>query len=192
MIDKVDRPDPNRSYRVGATKETKEDQHQGRQGQQDNEDAPGKEINTSKWEKFHRSVTTIKTSHVNKNRIEELLYRDVMLRRGSATLLATIKWTNGQSTDSALLHLPRVEHYLKLKSFQQGQKVPEEFWATQEDIEIGIPHKNEHSGSFAREQTVTKKPQANKAAPKKETNWLKLILFILASGILFFILAQAI
>lgn len=175
MIDKIDRPDIPQPYRINEAKHTKENQHQGR-GQQEEGQAKYQQQENKEWQKFHRTEVTIKPMKIKRADITRCLYRHAYMRSGSGTLVGDLIWKNGQTTEGALLLLRRPEDYLKLRHYRPGQNVPEEYWASADEIEIGIPHIRSGSGPFpAPELGGSERSDASGKNKKKENiipSWL--------------------
>lgn len=182
MADKIDRSEARPAYRISESKDIHEDRHQSREQKEEEEARYKKTLENKEWEKFHRREITVKPMKVKRERIQQCLFRNVVLRGGKPILMIDLVWTNGQSTEGALLLLQRTEDYFKLRTLMRGTAVPEEFWARGTDIEVGIPQQVGGSGPIAFGRTLSSEGEPATQASNKKATRLELVGLVTAEG----------
>lgn len=138
MIHKIDKPEAPPPYQITRPKESKEDQHQSPNQREEQEMRYQKEQTGKDWDKFDRRKYPVRSFKVRKELINHLLYRSSYVHGGICTIIVDIVWHNGQLTYGALIPALRYEDFFSLKKFVAGEKLPEEFWARGDELEIGI------------------------------------------------------
>lgn len=183
MVDKIERPERISAYRIEASKQAN-DEENARDEQQSQEFFTPQQEN--EWQKFHGNQFSLHTQVVPRSRIAAVRFKSTMLRQGVPTLLARIDWKNGQETEVALLRLQHVEDYLKLRSYQPMQAVPDVFWSAGEEVEIAVPQATGGSGSFSLKRITTQ--ETPKAKPIHVWRQRLLVIILLSLIILLLIL----
>ncbi len=163
MVEKIDRPEHRPVYEVRESKETKEDQHHQQNPREEMEKKYREELEGKgrDWDKFGAKSAIIKPVVVPRNRIGKLLFRSVILFKGTGILQADVVWVDGRKTQGALVRLARTEEYFQLKRIQVGGVVPESYWARGEQVELGIVQTGTASGPMPLKQKVPEKPKAS-------------------------------
>lgn len=138
MIDKIDRPEAPKTYQITRAKDAKESQHQQLNQREEQEKRRQKEITEKQWGKFDKRTTTIKPLRAARSDIAHCLFRGVSLHSGMGLLQVDIIWTNGNSTNGALVLLGTLEDFIALKKLGPGQQVPDKFWARGNAVDFGI------------------------------------------------------
>lgn len=138
MIDKIDRPEAPPSYQITKPKDAKEDQHRPPSQREEQEKRYQKELTEKEWGKFDSRTVTIKPLRVSRESIARCLFRSVNLRSGAGILQVDVVSKDGSVLRGALVLLAGLEDFIALKKYQQGQEVPENFWARKDTVEFGI------------------------------------------------------
>ncbi|PIR25495.1 MAG: hypothetical protein COX62_04955 [Deltaproteobacteria bacterium CG_4_10_14_0_2_um_filter_43_8] len=201
MVDKIDRPDLRPTYRINESSAAGDEQRRNQQQPDQEGDEESSNAGQAKeWEKFHQRSITIKPSKIKTDRILDCIFKHVVQRQGIATLICTLRWKNGQITDEAHILLSKLEHFVKLQHFQVGQKVPDKYWKTGEEIEIGLPQLSGHSGSFPLSEKKLQKVESQKNEEHEsiqhifysngKINWMNIAGVIFLLLFLFFLFLQ--
>ncbi len=139
MVERINKPDARRPYKITEAKESREDQHHQQNPKEDEEKRYKKKLEGKEWGKYGSRAVVVKPYRVGRDRIKICLFRSVSLRSGVGTLDAQITWTDGRITKQALILLRTLDDFMSLKKLKQGAPVPEDIWGRDEIIEIGIP-----------------------------------------------------
>lgn len=150
MVEKVDRPKARSNYEIREAKETKEDQHHQHNPKEEMEKQYKKQLDGDgkEWSKFGQRSTVIKPVKVDTNRVAKMLFKMTSLYKGIGILQVDVIWKDGRKTRSALIRLKKMEDFFKLKKLTHGDEVPRNYWASEEQIEIGIIQSISASGPF--------------------------------------------
>jgi hypothetical protein len=173
MVERVSKPEAPPAYYILPAKEAKDDKSR-REQHEEGEEHYQKSAGKGNWEKFRGRAMTIKPVRVPRDRIDRILFKNVILRSGVAILEAAVVWKDGRTTESALFLMAGTEDFMKLKKFRKGQVVPESFWVKGPEIEMGIVQAESPSGSWSiRElEREAKEPEPGR---RKMSSWLSKI-----------------
>lgn len=138
MVDRIDRPEAPPPYQITRAKDAKENQHREPDQRGEQEKRYQKQIAEKEWTKFDRRTTTIKPLSVPRESVARCLFKGVRLHNGVGILAVDVHWKDGRTTAGALILLARLDHFVRLNKFVQGQEVPDEFWAHGATVEFGI------------------------------------------------------
>ena len=138
MVDKIDRSEAPPAYFITRPKDAKESQHENKERGDEEGERRQKEQAELEWSKFDRRTTAIRPLKASRAEISRCLFRGVFLHSGVGTLQIDVIWRDGRRTLGALVLLPRLEDYLRLKKFAAGQDVPDAFWSRNGAVELGI------------------------------------------------------
>jgi hypothetical protein len=139
MVERIDKPDAPRPYKITKAKESREDQHQQQNPKEDEEKRYQKKLEGKDWVKYGSRTVVIKPYRVPSSRIKQCLFRSVSLRSGVGTLETQIMWVDGRITTRALILLKTLDDFMKLKKLKPGSPVSADIWGREEILEIGIP-----------------------------------------------------
>lgn len=181
MVDRVNKPEAPPPYRILPTKEAKDDKSR-REDQEEKEEKYQKSKGKGEWAKFSGRAMTIRPAKVQRDRIDKVLFRNALLKGGICILDSVIVWKDGRRTEPALFLLPRREDFMRIRTFARGQVVPEKFWATGPEIEIGIVQMESSSGSWSIQEVEKEEKKAEAAAAKKSSLLSKIGLEDKATG----------
>ena len=139
MVERINKPDARRPYKITAAKESREDQHHQQNPKEDEEKRYQKKLESKNWGKYGSRTVVIKPYRVPRSKIKQCLFRSVSLRSGVGTLETQIVWVDGRITKQALILLRTLDDFIKLKKLKPGDAVPIDIWGREEMLEIGIP-----------------------------------------------------
>ena len=150
LINKTDRPAEN--YRVKSAAETRKDKEHEQQSQEEKKETHEKASQqNNKWQKYHGKNFTIRPMKVPGNQISKMLLRQALLSKGIPMLIIDVKWSNGKTTEGAIIRLKKMEDFIKARSIPTGTEIPINIWSAPE-IELGIPTIIHPSGLHSMEE----------------------------------------
>lgn len=205
MVERINRPEAPPPHRVQAAKETKDDDSRKEQ-ERESEEKYQKMKPSGEWQKFRGRAMTIKPVRVPRDRIDRVLFRNIILRGGVCILEATVVWKDGRKTEPALFLLSRPEDFMRLKGMARGEKVPENYWARGPEIEMGVVQAESPSGSWGIQEVEEERKEQKKMEKKpspiltklgfvdKATGrfqWVTLLVYIIGIAILGLIIYSA-
>jgi len=173
MVEKIDRPDAPPAYRITEAKKTDEDQHQQQDQRDDAEKKYQKQLDGKDWTKYGRRTTVIKPVRVPRERIAKCIFRSVSLYKGIGILQVKVIWKDGRTTEIALIRVPHLEDFTRLKKLSPGNEVPVEFWGSGPQVELGIPQSISSSGPIHFDQI---KRQEKESPVKRESGVDRLLI----------------
>lgn len=176
MVDKVDRPEAPPTWRIKEPSRTKDDRHS--QQQEESKEQKKKKFEKreeGRWQKFDSRTMVIRPIRIALRDIRTILYRNVNFHSGITTLECDVHYTNGRTTEGAIIRLGGFEAYTRVKRLQPGSEVPRELWAKSDPIEVGIPQERGYGGAFPGEELERDLAQREELPKRKSISWLSLI-----------------
>lgn len=146
MIDRINKPDVARKHEITRAKEAKENKPYKGGKQQEEREKEQEQPSGEAWKKFHGEKVFIKPMRLKRSVIAACYFVSVELHSGMAILEVNIKLVDNTKIDGAVLLLGSLDDYFKLRKYNPGDEIPDEFWSRGEYVELGIPQRTQTSG----------------------------------------------